>query len=68
MTERLANYIGGEWVESDAADVHEVKNPATGEVIGHTPLGALMVLVQLTAKLIRDLAILILGEEPAAWK
>ena len=32
------------------------------------PLGAAMVLVQLTAKFIRDLAILILGEEPAAWK
>lgn len=32
------------------------------------PLGAFMVLLQLTAKFIRDLAVLILGEEPAAWK
>jgi len=41
MAERLKNYIGGEWVDSDAADVHVVKNPATGEVIGHTPLGGM---------------------------
>jgi len=32
------------------------------------PVGALMLLAQLTAKFIRDLAILILGEEPASWK
>ncbi|TDJ68895.1 MAG: aldehyde dehydrogenase family protein, partial [Planctomycetota bacterium] len=37
--ERLKNFIGGEWVDSDASAVHEVQNPATGEVIGLTPLG-----------------------------
>ena len=36
--ERLRNYIGGEWVESGASEVHEVRNPATGELLGHTPL------------------------------
>ena len=37
--ERLKNYVGGSWVDVDAAAVHEVKNPATGETIGETPLG-----------------------------
>jgi len=37
--ERLENYVGGEWVGSDAAEVHEVRNPATGALIGRTPLG-----------------------------
>ncbi len=41
MAERLKNYVGGEWIDSDAADVHEVRNPATGEVIGLTPLGGM---------------------------
>lgn len=36
--ERLRNYIGGEWVDSPAERVHEVRNPATGDVIGRTPL------------------------------
>ena len=36
--ERLQNYIGGEWIDSTAEKVHEVLNPATGEVLGHTPL------------------------------
>ncbi|MEM7305323.1 MAG: CoA-acylating methylmalonate-semialdehyde dehydrogenase [Planctomycetota bacterium] len=36
--ERLKNYIGGEWTESSAADVYEVRNPANGELIGQTPL------------------------------
>ena len=35
---RILNYIGGAWRES-AADAHaEMTNPATGEVIGRTPL------------------------------
>ncbi len=36
--ERLQNYIGGEWVASDAKDVHVVRNPATGEAIAECPL------------------------------
>ena len=36
--ERLKNYIGGEWVEPRVTDVHVVRNPATGEAIGETPL------------------------------
>jgi len=32
------------------------------------PLGALLLLVQLVTKFVRDVAILIRGEEPASWK
>ena len=35
---RLRNYIGGEWVESDATSTHEVRNPATEELLAETPL------------------------------
>lgn len=38
MTAALRNFIGGEWVESSATSHHEVVNPATGEVLGQTPL------------------------------
>ncbi len=38
-TVRLRNYVGGRWVASGASEVHVVRNPATGEVIGETPLG-----------------------------
>ena len=38
MTERMQHYIDGAWVDSAAAAVHTVKNPATGEVIAETPL------------------------------
>ena len=38
MMAALRNFIGGEWVESSAASHHEVVNPATGEVLGQTPL------------------------------
>jgi malonate-semialdehyde dehydrogenase (acetylating)/methylmalonate-semialdehyde dehydrogenase len=37
--ERLRNYVGGAWVSSVAEKVHEVRNPATGEVLALTPLG-----------------------------
>jgi len=37
--ERLTNYIGGEWIGSAAERVHEVRNPATGELLALTPLG-----------------------------
>jgi malonate-semialdehyde dehydrogenase (acetylating)/methylmalonate-semialdehyde dehydrogenase len=36
---RLRNFIGGEWVESRAVRVQEVRNPATGEVIAEVPMG-----------------------------
>jgi malonate-semialdehyde dehydrogenase (acetylating)/methylmalonate-semialdehyde dehydrogenase len=36
--ERLRNYVGGEWIESGAAEWLDVHNPATGEVIARTPL------------------------------
>jgi len=38
--ERLQNYIAGQWVDSRAREVHLVRNPATGEVIGETPLAS----------------------------
>ncbi len=38
MATALRNFIGGEWVESSATSHHEVVNPATGEVLGQTPL------------------------------
>ncbi len=38
MTTALRNFIGGEWLESSATSHHEVVNPATGEVLGQTPL------------------------------
>jgi malonate-semialdehyde dehydrogenase (acetylating) / methylmalonate-semialdehyde dehydrogenase len=36
-TERLKNYFGGEWVESNSPTAGQVHNPATGEVIGECP-------------------------------
>lgn len=36
--ERLQNYIGGEWTSCDGVAVHDVHNPANGELIGQTPL------------------------------
>ncbi len=37
--ERLKNYVRGEWIEVDSRAVQEVRNPATGAVIAHCPLG-----------------------------
>ena len=34
---KLKLYINGEWIESAATDVHETKNPATGDVIASFP-------------------------------
>ncbi len=39
MSERLRNFIGGEWVDSSAGSVHAVRNPATGQHLADTPLG-----------------------------
>lgn len=36
--EKTLNYINGEWVEPVVAEYADVVNPATGEVIGRTPL------------------------------
>ncbi len=35
---KVANYVNGAWVESSTNDWMDVVNPATGEVIAHTPL------------------------------
>ena len=37
--QRLQDYIAGEWISPNVDKVHIVHNPATGEVIGETPLG-----------------------------
>ncbi|MBL8857778.1 MAG: CoA-acylating methylmalonate-semialdehyde dehydrogenase [Planctomycetes bacterium] len=36
---KLKDYVGGKWVESQAKTTHDVRNPATGEVIAQVPLG-----------------------------
>jgi malonate-semialdehyde dehydrogenase (acetylating)/methylmalonate-semialdehyde dehydrogenase len=35
---KIPHYVGGQWVESNAAEWQEVVNPATGEVIARVPL------------------------------
>lgn len=43
LTEKAAylkNWIGGQWVEAQAADYEPVVNPATGETIAYVPLSA----------------------------
>ncbi|OUM99946.1 MAG: methylmalonate-semialdehyde dehydrogenase (acylating) [Firmicutes bacterium ZCTH02-B6] len=37
---RLRNFIGGQWVEAEAAGSDPVYNPATGEVIAQVPLSS----------------------------
>jgi malonate-semialdehyde dehydrogenase (acetylating)/methylmalonate-semialdehyde dehydrogenase len=39
QVQTLRNYIGGEWVESSSSEAGEVRNPATGQVLVHVPLG-----------------------------
>jgi malonate-semialdehyde dehydrogenase (acetylating)/methylmalonate-semialdehyde dehydrogenase len=34
---RLKNYINGRWVDSASAEVHDIVNPATGQVIAQVP-------------------------------
>jgi len=36
-TTTLKNYVGGKWVEAEGADLHDVVNPATGDVIAKVP-------------------------------
>ena len=38
MTHRCKNYIGGEWVASKSAEVGQVVNPATAEVLAEVPM------------------------------
>lgn len=40
VAERLKNYVGGEWIDSNAQSVGEVHNPATGELIGECPFSS----------------------------
>ena len=35
----VQNYVGGQWVDSDAKQFTDVFNPATGELIARTPMG-----------------------------
>jgi malonate-semialdehyde dehydrogenase (acetylating)/methylmalonate-semialdehyde dehydrogenase len=37
--EKLKNFVGGEWIDADAASTQEVRNPATGQVIAEVPMG-----------------------------
>ncbi len=34
---RQANLIGGQWVGADSGSTQAVRNPATGEIVGHVP-------------------------------
>ena len=36
--EKILNYIGGEWIEPEGTELLNVINPATGELLGHTPM------------------------------
>lgn len=38
MAKQLKNYINGEWSASESTEVHELVNPATGEVLGAVPM------------------------------
>ena len=36
--EKVMNFIGGEWIEPQGAELFNVINPATGELLGSTPM------------------------------
>lgn len=36
-TTTLKNYIGGKWIDAEGAGLHDVVNPATGEVLAEVP-------------------------------
>jgi malonate-semialdehyde dehydrogenase (acetylating)/methylmalonate-semialdehyde dehydrogenase len=38
-SERLKDYVGGKWIASLGKRTQEVRNPASGELIGEVPLG-----------------------------
>jgi malonate-semialdehyde dehydrogenase (acetylating) / methylmalonate-semialdehyde dehydrogenase len=37
-TRTMKNYVGGSWVDADAAEALDVTNPATGEILAQVPL------------------------------
>jgi malonate-semialdehyde dehydrogenase (acetylating)/methylmalonate-semialdehyde dehydrogenase len=37
-TRTIKNYVGGQWVDAEAADTLDVTNPANGETLAHVPL------------------------------
>ena len=36
--ERIKNYVGGHWVQAETDEALEVRNPATGEILGLVPM------------------------------
>ena len=36
----LENYVGGRWVDVPGAELHDVTNPASGEVVAQVPFSA----------------------------
>jgi len=40
QVQTLRNYIGGQWVSSQATDAQEVRNPATDELLAYVPLSS----------------------------
>ena len=40
MTQRLKNYINGEWIESKSSRFLDVKNPADGQLLARVPAGS----------------------------
>lgn len=59
QTERVKNFINGEWVESGSGREEEVFNPATGEIIAYVPL---------SGKEELDAAVRAAGEAYTSWK
>ena len=39
QVEKVKNYVGGEWSLSTSSEWVPVTNPATGDLIGHVPMG-----------------------------
>jgi malonate-semialdehyde dehydrogenase (acetylating)/methylmalonate-semialdehyde dehydrogenase len=37
-TRTMKNYVGGQWVDAEAADTLDVANPASGEILAQVPL------------------------------
>ncbi|HEX3643289.1 MAG TPA: aldehyde dehydrogenase family protein, partial [Ktedonobacteraceae bacterium] len=40
QVQTLRNYIGGQWVSSQATDTQDVRNPATDELLARVPLSS----------------------------
>ncbi|HRV59781.1 MAG TPA: aldehyde dehydrogenase family protein, partial [Solirubrobacterales bacterium] len=39
-TTTMKNYVGGQWVDAEGAELHDVINPATGEAIARVPFSS----------------------------